>query len=468
MRPTFPALLALALLPAAAGASGQLDPAFDGDGVLVTDASAVAVASDRLFAGLIDHAGRYVGAGTGTGFNNRSGTVLRVHRSGARDAGFGDDGVVRVTNVPGFGSIEWQEVLELPDHRLLLGGRAANGPNINDPGRIVVCRLLENGALDETYDGDGCMLPVFAPGSAREWLDGMALQADGRLIILGRTDLFNDNSANEWVVARYLADGGKDPCFGDPGCLGGGVLIEPEPDSDLNSFIPADIAIAPNGRIVVAGTAFGLNGQDFALVKLMPHGSVDAAGFGNQGHRLIGFDQGGLNADNGRALAVRADGAIFVAGIVGQNLGNLAGVAAVDQFGTALPGFGVAGKATFFFNDVAFDHLPNRIRLQADGKLVVAGETEVFGDPDTLLRDCGVARLRSDGTLDPLFAGEGRASFDAGLGEGERFTDRCGGLGLDGRRIVLFGQHQIADGGEFDALLIALDQDDLFGDGFEP
>lgn len=467
MRPTSRLFFALALLPTVAVASGQLDPGFDGDGVLVINTSSFTVASDRLYAGLIDHAGRYVGVGTGTGIGQMSGTVLRVSRSGVRDAGFGDNGVVRVPLVPGFGDIEWQEVLELPDHRLLLGGRAANGPGLNDPGRIIICRLLENGALDTAYDGDGCMLPLMAPGSTRDGLDGMALQADGRLVIVARTDMLGDNSPNEWAVARYEADGGEDPCFGDPGCVTGGVLFEPEPDADLPSFIPADIAVAPDGRIVVAGTAFGINGQDFALVKLMPNGSVDAAGFGNQGHRLIGFDQGGLNSDVGRALAVRDDGAIFVTGAVTQNTGRLAGVAAVDQFGTALPGFGVAGKATFFFNDVAFDHLPNRIRLQSDGKPVVAGETDVSGDPETLLRDCGVARLRTDGTLDPVFASDGRATFDANLGETEPLTDRCGGLALDGRRIVLFGQHQIETDGNYDALLIALDQDDLFRDGFE-
>lgn len=467
MRPTLRLALALALLPACATASGQLDPEFDGDGVLVVDASSIAVASDRLFDGLIDHAGRYVGVGTGTGFNGQSGTVLRVTRSGVRDAGFGDDGVVRLTKVPGYDSLEWQEVLELPDHRLLIGGRASNGPNPHDPGRIVICRLLENGALDLAYDGDGCMLPVLDAGSTREVLDGMALQADGRLVMVGRSDIEGDGGTFEWVVARFEADGGFDPCFGDAGCVTGGKVVEPEPDNQLPSFIPADIAVAPDGRLVVAGTAFGVNAQDFAVVKLMPDGTVDAPGFGNQGHRMVGFDQGGFDADSGRALTVRDDGAIFLAGIVGQNLGNLAGVAALDQFGAPLPGFGVQGKATFFFNDVAIDHFPNRIRLQADGKLVVAGETDVPGDPDNLLRDCGVARLLADGTLDPVFAGDGRASFDAGLGQDEPLTDRCGGLALDGRRIVLFGQHQIEDGGEFDSLLIALEQDDLFADGFE-
>jgi len=357
-------------------------------------------------------------------------------------------------------------VVQLVDQRLVVYGRAQNGPNVNDPGRLWVCRLLDNGALDTSFGGgDGCFMPSIVPESTRDSPTGVALQADGKIVLAGLTDQGGNGLPYEWFVARYDADGNLDPCFGQPGCVGGGVLIEPEPDSDLKNFLPYDVVVDGAGRILLAGATSGPTSQDFGVVRLLPGGAVDAAGFGNQGHQRVSFDQGGVEADSARAIAVRGDGAVFLVGTVDVDVGTFAGVAALDAFGNQMPGFGVAGKATFFFNDVAFDHLPQRILLQADGKLVVTGYTDVVGDAQTLLRDCGVARLRTDGTLDPVFGGDGRLTIDVGVG-GES-VERCDGADLDGRRIALFGMHQPESPGETDALVVVLEQDALFGDGFE-
>ena len=71
------------------------------------------------------------------------------------------------------------------------------------------------------------------------------------------------------------------------------------------------------------------------------------------------------------------------------------------------------------------------LALRPDGRIVVAGSTSVG-------RDMLVARLRRDGSLDPAFGGDGRATVDFA---GSR--DTALGLGLRGGRVVLAGSSDI-------------------------
>ena len=461
-------LLGAALVaPLTAGATaGFLDPGFAGDGVLVLNASAPSTGENLLYAGLIDHAGRYVGAGQSASAGDLTGAVVRVTRGGAPDPAFGNGGVVRFQELPGFGHIRWVEIAEMADGRLVVAGRAANAAGLGDPGRVVVCRLLETGTPDPSFDGDGCVTPTFANGATRESVSGMAVQPDGKIVLTGLSNALDDIAPLEWVVARLDEDGSYDLCFGDVACLAGGVRIEPEPDGDISTFLPADLALAPDGRIVIAGRAQGVT-ADFAVVRLLANGNVDAAGFGNQGHRLVAFDNGGTDLDAATSIAIRSDGAIFLTGTVSNDFGVLGGVAALDEFGAPLPGFGTQGKMMVNFNDVSPLHLPTRISLQGDGKLLIAGTATDSAVPGSDASDCGIARVLPNGTLDPTFAFNGVNGVDSTLGV-QTVADVCEGLDLDGERIELFGGGAPTPPSSLDALFLAFDQDGVFADGFEP
>jgi len=98
------------------------------------------------------------------------------------------------------------------------------------------------GDLDPSFDGDGIVTTQFIGGSSAR---ALAQQPDGKLVAVGNTTVGPGNSA--WAVARYNADGSLDGTFGTDGrattILTGGVDI------------PWDVAIQPNGGIVVAGSA---------------------------------------------------------------------------------------------------------------------------------------------------------------------------------------------------------------------
>ncbi len=79
------------------------------------------------------------------------------------------------------------------------------------------------------------------------------------------------------------------------------------------------VAVQPDGKIVVAGFAVdaaGING-DFALARYNANGTLDTS-FGTNG--LVTTDLG-TQSDDARALAVQPDGRIIVAGSAGEDIG---------------------------------------------------------------------------------------------------------------------------------------------------
>jgi hypothetical protein len=71
------------------------------------------------------------------------------------------------------------------------------------------------GDLDTTFDGDGKVLTDFAGGS-NDLAFGVAVQADGKVVVAGETVVGNDPS---FAVVRYTVNGALDPAFdGDGKC----------------------------------------------------------------------------------------------------------------------------------------------------------------------------------------------------------------------------------------------------------
>lgn len=105
------------------------------------------------------------------------------------------------------------------------------------------------GDLDPTFGNGGI---VIGGGGATYTLanaEGMALQADGKIVVVG--------DSYDFRVARYNTNGSLDTSFG-----GGGVVVTPDIGSAYSVAIQAD------GKIVVAGGGF-------AVVRYNPNGSLD-------------------------------------------------------------------------------------------------------------------------------------------------------------------------------------------------
>jgi uncharacterized delta-60 repeat protein len=125
-------------------------------------------------------------------------------------------------------------------------------------------------------------------------------------VLAGTT--FNNGTVIDFGVARLNAsDGSLDTSFG----TNGQVSI----DFGSPAAVAHDLVVQPNGRIVVSGIS-GLTGsRDFALARLNADGSLDAS-FADGGKKLIDFAPA---ADEGRGVALQADGKIIVAGSAPQS-----------------------------------------------------------------------------------------------------------------------------------------------------
>ena len=297
---------------------GQLDDTFGTDGVAIVGidgrANDVVVQDD----GNIVVAGIANRDGEGEDFGDLF--VARLLAGGGLDLSFGLGAPV-VTDVGGLTN-EAQNVVVQPDGFVVVSGASRN-PGSNGVGidhHTDVARYQPGGVLD----------PAFGSGG-RVTLDGsvgadLVALADGRLLLIGTADTTPANdppgSVNELSVVRLNADGTADQSFGTGGTANVSVSaltsLTGDPDRDTGSAL----ALQPDGRIVIAGTAGSLN-SNFAVARLLPDGDLDTD-FTDSGATVIDFFQ--FN-DTGENVAVTGDGKIVVSGAAVQISGTGYGVA---------------------------------------------------------------------------------------------------------------------------------------------
>jgi uncharacterized delta-60 repeat protein len=148
-------------------------------------------------------------------------------------------------------------VVALPDGRIVAAGHAwASGGS--SPYAFAVVRLLADGNLDTTFDGDGRVLtPHGRVASAAD----MVLQPDGKVVVAGTTSV---NEGSAVLMARYLPDGQLDPAFGGAGSPPGLAV------TSFGGGSVGDAALQHDGKIVLAARI-----QGFVLVRFNADGSPD-------------------------------------------------------------------------------------------------------------------------------------------------------------------------------------------------
>jgi len=299
---------------------------------------------ERAFAAALQADGKIVVVGDS---HVQQVAITRLNANGTLDTTFSADGkklfswgvVSRATGV-----------IVLSSGKLLLGG--FSGP---EGGNIQAARLNANGALDTTF-GTGGIATVDLGGT--EFGNAMARQANGRILIAGRSDVAGG------VVVRLRTTGLLDPDFN-----GGHVSI---PGAvTLNA-----VFVQPDRKIVVAGNTVGL--EKMTVARLLPNGTPDG-GFGTNGVVTIDF---GTLADLVGGAVLQPDGKIVVAGY-SQSDEDVA-VVRLNADGSPDATFGTAGKAKVDFGVATFG---NAVALQKNGRIVVAGQRSGSDD-------FAVARLR--------------------------------------------------------------------------
>ena len=277
------------------------------------------------------------------------------------------------------------------------------------------------GDLDPTFGTGGMVMTDLSRST--DIANAVAVQSDGKLVVVGQTYKNNDYSTEDFAVARYNTDGTLDTTFG----RGGKVRT----DFPGLAAVPSSVVIQPDGKIVVAGGAFPLFTflGDFKVVRYNPNGSLDTS-FGDGGIVTTTFPEGSYAF----ALALQSDGKIIAAGtvFVDFNPGDMSdtdfALARYNPDGSLDTTFGNGGTVTtdFFGNeDDVFSVL-----IQPDGKIIAVGSA----NSPVNYYDFAAARYLANGTLDSTFGTGGKVSTD--FGDHNFDQARSAALQSDGRIVA--------------------------------
>lgn len=235
--------------------------------------------------------------------------------------------------------------------------------------------LVAAGTLDVSFSGDG-KTTIASVGETLIATD-VAVQADGKTVVVGRSET---PGLTQFAVARFNLDGSLDTSFGP-----GGLVRSPF--GDLNSSFATAVAMAPDGKIVVVGTAgvsAGFDEEELCVARYLPNGTLDNS-FEDNGALVRDLSEGDADT-NGEDVSVQLDGRIIV---VGRrfSLGDVdffvhaLSVSGEDE-GTIFPGFGATDTA---------------IAVKQDGqnRVYVVGHVDDFDDG--FARHVGLERITLDG-----------------------------------------------------------------------
>lgn len=387
-----PAALAAIVLttapPARALAPGE-------DGARVFFASSAA--TDIAYAATIDPQGRVTLAGMS---NSYSRIALARVAGFAADASFGSGGVI-TSPLSSVGSIGLRALTRMSDGRLVACGDIAQASTASD---FLVARFSEAGLPDATFGGSGHVATAFAGTIGASLTDrclAVAVQPDGSVLAAGTTA--QNFGWNNVALLRYTTAGTLDGTFG----TGGRVIINASANSSSDNDARA-IALQPDGRILLAGSAFGTAANpDLLLMRFNANGTPDA-GFGNGGRVLtnVGIDEAA------NAIVVQPDGRIVIAGFArpagGTNRDVV--VARYTASGVLDPSFGGTGVVTLAIGPS--DDIAHALALMPWGRLVVAGSTRLSATASGIA--LAVAALNADGSRDRYFGIDGLRSIALG------------------------------------------------------
>ena len=363
----------LALSPGVLAAAGELDSTFDGDGRVTLDLGS----SDE---GAVDVAVQPDGKILVLGRAGTSSVLARYDSTGALDTSFDGDGVLV------FASLRGAALALQPDGKIVVAGTKQG----NFAGDFAVARFNANGSFDASFDNDGLVAVDFANDSNDEGL-GVALQPDGKIVVVGSSDA--NQALGTGTIVRFKSDGSPDDSFWNGGFA----------SWCCNPSEATAVAIQPNGKIVVAGwTTPGydrVHTRAMLVVRNRANGGLDSS-FGGDGWvpAKLGVDAQAFD------VALQTDGSIVVAGHAGDGSVSDFALARYTSSGKLDTTFSGDGKRRMDFSGGADEALG--LVIQPNGRIVAAGFAAPLHHPSDA--DFGLARYRSNGSLDLSFSANGK------------------------------------------------------------
>lgn len=343
--------------------NGTLDNSFSGDGRVT---AAVGTGSDILSAVAVQPDGRIIGAGTAIVNDLERFLVLRFNADGTPDHSFDGDGAVVMLMGEKYNDVK--TVTLQSDGKILVGGKAFK----NDTTYMTTLRLMPNGAPDSAFGTGGAVMTAFS--AAFNQMTRLFVLPDGRIVAAGSVYA---NNKGELALARYMPDGALDTSFS-----GDGKLVT---DSGPLDLTPGSAAVQPDGKIILAGSSYLSADYDFILYRFSADGTPDT---GFDGDGLLTTPVGG-NYDFLNGVTLQPDGKILAVGSCFNGTNYDFGIVRYLTNGTPDPSFDGDGKRVFPL--LSGSEQAKDVALQADGKILIAGEAALSASDN----DLAVVRLNN-------------------------------------------------------------------------
>jgi uncharacterized delta-60 repeat protein len=278
--------------------SGALDPSFGTGGIVrlggrrIQGANDVAVLPDGkiLVLGWQFNHGRW--------HDYTLITLVRLLSNGKPDRSFSRDGFAHV----GLRRGQFPHAMTVQHNGKIVIAGYSSGSDLPNTAYFEIARVRRDGRPDRSFSGDGY---AFVDWRGRdESASDVAVQRDGRIVVVGTSGVFVKYWTDRIAVARLNRNGTLDRSFGKRltktgryGSSGNGVLIQPD------------------GRIVVAGSDSddrSDNTSAWAVARYLRNGRLDRS-FGHGGIVIGDF---GTGHDWASSLALQPDGKLLVAGSI--------------------------------------------------------------------------------------------------------------------------------------------------------
>lgn len=309
------------------------------------------------------------------------------------------------------------------DGKILVAGTCNN--------MFCIARLNENGTFDASFVGpSGTASGHFSFSisvAARDSLNAMALQADGKIVLVGQCDDGSGSSSNGlFCAARLRTDGSLDVDFDGPvtGLPGNGKFLIPRIVTGSAYESARAVVIRTSGKILIGGSCIALS--VFCLAQLNASGAFDATFDGSSaanGRFALPLFGGGGFPNSLSAMVLQADDYVVLGGNAASGL-----AVRLSPSGVFDPTFGRTPDLSYPAGVVRLSVNVATATIQNDGKLL-------FGSPGSR-----VGRTHSDGTDDLSFDGpppsEGDGNVSLTFAAGSTSATRAIAVQRDGKIVI--------------------------------
>ncbi|MEX2139038.1 MAG: tandem-95 repeat protein [Pirellulales bacterium] len=255
--------------------------------------------------------GKIVIVGSHSSRGNRDFALARLNANGTVDTTFGGGDGLATTDFGANDNDPARGVVLQPDGKIVVVGQA-NGRDFG------VARFNADGTLDASFGGGDGLVVIDAGGGA-DVANDVLIQPDGQIVVVGGGRLSDGQTSRAIAIARYNTDGSPDTAFGG----GDGIVATNFPGGDSDEA--RAVVLQPDRKLVVVGTM--TSGQ--LLARYNADGTLDTD-FGSGGRNVTPVL--GPNV-TGTAVALAPDGKIVIAG--GGGYSSVGGFALVRYHGDA-------------------------------------------------------------------------------------------------------------------------------------